>query len=99
MIAPLEGSVSARVSPGGAWPWIEPEMLFAARQARAAVAQGEVKTPGFAVLNLRAGRAIDGTRLTVGVENVLNQPYRRHLDPVRVLRPGQNAFVKLTRAF
>lgn len=98
MIAPLEGTVGTRVTPGGSWPWMEPELLLATRQTRAAVAQGEVKTPGFAVLNLRAGRTLGRTTVTVGVENVLNQPYRRHLDSVRVLRPGQNAFVKVSRA-
>jgi outer membrane receptor protein involved in Fe transport len=56
-----------------------------------------VKTPGFAVLHLRAGRAFGGTALTVGAENLLDQPYRRHLDPVRILRPGRNVYVKVAQ--
>jgi outer membrane receptor protein involved in Fe transport len=94
MIAPLEATAAARVSPGGFWPWLEPEVLAAARQSRAALTQGEVKTPGFALLNVRAGRSFGRTDVTIGVENLLDQPYRRHLDPVRILRPGRNAFVK-----
>lgn len=98
MIAPLEGTAAARLTPGRAWPWIEPELLFAARQTRAALRQGEVNTPGFAAVNLRAGRALGRTTVVAGVENALDQPYRRHLDPVRVLRPGRNLFVKMTRS-
>lgn len=97
MIPPLEATASARISPGGAWPWIEPEVMGATRQTDAALTQGEVRTPGFAVVNLRAGRSFGGLSLTAGVENLLDQPYRRHLDPVRILRPGRNAFVKMTQ--
>ncbi|HEY7728431.1 MAG TPA: TonB-dependent receptor, partial [Candidatus Eisenbacteria bacterium] len=97
LIAPFEATAAARVSPGGSWPWIEPELVAAAQQTRAALAQGEVRTPGFAVLNLRVGRSFGRTECTLGAENILDQPYRRHLDPVRILRPGRNLFVKVAQ--
>ncbi len=94
-IAPFEATAAARVTAGGSWPWFEAELSAAARQRRAAVAQGEVGAPGFAIVNLRAGRALGRTSLTIGVENLLDAAYRRHLDPARLLRPGRNAFVKV----
>jgi outer membrane receptor protein involved in Fe transport len=96
LIPPWEGSVAARVSLPG-WPWIEPEVLAAARQTRAATAQGEVRTPGFLVLHVRAGRSFHRTGVVLGVENLLDRAYRRHLDPTRVLRPGRNVFLKVTQ--
>ncbi len=98
-IAPFEATGAARLTPGDAWPWIEPEVMAAARQGRAATAQGEIETPGFVVVNLRAGRAFGPTSLTAGVENLLDAAYRRHLDPRTLLRPGRNAFVKLSQRF
>jgi hemoglobin/transferrin/lactoferrin receptor protein len=94
-IAPLEVTAAARFSPGGEWPWIEPEVLASSEQDR--ITPGEVVTPAFAVVNLRAGRSFGATGVTVGVENVFDTPYRRHLDPVTVLRPGINAFVRLNQ--
>ena len=96
-IPPFEATAAARVTAGGGWPWIEPEVLTAAPQRHAAVAQGEVGTAGFAVVNLRAGRSLTRTDLIVGVENLLNAAYRRHIDPAQILRPGRNAFVKVTQ--
>jgi hemoglobin/transferrin/lactoferrin receptor protein len=94
-IPPFEVTAAARVTAGGAWPWIEPEVLGATAQRRAAVAQGEAATPGFAIVNVRAGHSLGRTGLTIGVENLLNAAYRHHLDPTQVLRPGRNAFMKV----
>ncbi|MGE5179487.1 MAG: TonB-dependent receptor domain-containing protein [Bacteroidota bacterium] len=95
MVPPFEGTAAIRFSPARG-PWIEPELEWALRQTR--VAAGETRTPGFAVVNVRAGHAFGPAALIAGVENALDQPYRQHLDPVRVLRPGRNVFLKVTRA-
>jgi outer membrane receptor protein involved in Fe transport len=94
-IAPFEATAAARFSPGGPWPWIEPEVLVTGRQDR--LASGEVETPGFETVNLRAGRTFGSTGVTVGAENLLDRSYRRHLDPATILRPGINAFIRLTQ--
>jgi hemoglobin/transferrin/lactoferrin receptor protein len=99
MVAPLEGSAAARFSPAGSWTWIEPEVEAAAEQVDAAIAQGEVKTPGFVVWNVRAGTTVGRTSFTAGVENVFDDAYRRHLDPTRLWRPGRNFFAKVSQRF
>lgn len=98
-IPPFEGTVAARVTPRAGWPWLEPEWVGAARQRRVDATQGEASTPGFSVVNLRAGRAIGSTSVTIGAENLFDASYRHHLDPSRIPRPGRNAFVKIARAF
>ncbi|HSQ60014.1 MAG TPA: TonB-dependent receptor [Acidobacteriota bacterium] len=99
MVAPLEGSAAARIAPAGSGTWIEPEVEAATKQTRAALAQGEVRTPGFVVWNVRAGTAVGRTSFTAGIENVFDDAYRRHLDPARLWRPGRNVFAKVTQRF
>ena len=96
-IPPFEATVAARVTPRPSWPWIEPEWTGAARQRRVDAMQGEASTPGFSIVNLRAGRAIGRMSVTIGAENLFDASYRHHLDPSRVSRPGRNAFVKIAR--
>lgn len=94
MTPPLEGSAAVRIAPRSV-PWIEPEVIAAARQTR--VARGEAETPGFMVWSLRAGHSFGRSSVILGVENVFDTAYRRHLDPVRTLRPGRNVFVRLSQ--
>lgn len=96
LIPPLEGSAAVRFSPTG-FPWIEPEILAAMEQGDAAA--GETATPGYAVLNVRAGWRIRRTEVAIGVENLLDRAYRRHLDPTAILRPGRNLFVRVVQGF
>ena len=97
-IAPLEGSLTARLE-GRAGRWLELEGIAAARQTRAATHTGEVETPGYAVVNARAGFRLGGIDAVAGVDNILDHAYRGHLDPVSLLRPGRSFYVKLTRRF
>ncbi len=99
LVAPLEGSASARLTPWGSWPWVEAEMEAAAEQTRAAVAQGETNTPGFVVWNLRTGTSRGRTSVTLGIENVFDDAYRRHLDPSRLWRPGRNVYARIAQRF
>jgi hypothetical protein len=62
-------------------------------------APGETATPGYAVLNVRAGWHIGYTEITVGVGTPLHKAYRRHLDPQAILRPERNVCVRLGQAF
>jgi hemoglobin/transferrin/lactoferrin receptor protein len=94
MIPPLEGTLGARFMPSRL-PWIEAEMVAASRQDDPAM--GEIATAGFTVVNLRAGVTLGRTAMTVGVENLLDHAYRRHLDPQALLRPGRNLYVRMIR--
>jgi len=95
LVTPFEASAAARLMPRAAGAWIEPEAASAARQTRPA--EGEVETPGWVVWNLRAGTTVERTTLTVGVENLFDADYRRHLDPKRLHRPGRNFFGRITQ--
>ncbi|HEY0970719.1 MAG TPA: TonB-dependent receptor [Gemmatimonadales bacterium] len=108
-IAPLTGTLSLRFAPdedAGVLPrlaalrgWMEVEGRAAARQTRAATGAGELVTPGWGALALRAGATVQGLQVGVGVENLLGRSYREHLDPVSLLRPGRNFSVRLSRGF
>jgi hypothetical protein len=49
-------------------------------------------------LNLRAGATILRNRLVVGVDNLFDHEYRVHVDPIRLMRPGRNFYVRLARS-
>lgn len=98
-VPPLTGDVAVRRDFTGVLRWAEIQLEGADAQERVATAAGEVRTPGYGVLNLRAQLRTAGVRVDLGIENVLDRTYRSHLDPVRLLRPGRNLFVRMTRAF
>jgi outer membrane receptor protein involved in Fe transport len=98
-IPPLEGGLALRRDFGGAVRWAEAEWQGAYRQRRVAASIGEVQTPGWGAVNLRAGAVLAGSDLTIGVENVFDHLYRGHLDPYTLFRPGRNFFVRVSRAF
>jgi hemoglobin/transferrin/lactoferrin receptor protein len=91
---PLEGTVAVRYSPAAFVQWGEVELHGAAEQGRAATATGEIRTPGFVVLNARVMLALLGTDLALGVDNIFDKEYRQHLDPVTLYRPGRNFYVR-----
>lgn len=94
---PIEGSLAFRLTPGTSNRWLELEGRAAGRQDRIALEAGERVAPGYGVLNLRGAFSVATVQATVGVDNVLNHRYRAHVDPLLLLRPGRNVFVRLTR--
>jgi len=106
-VPPLEGGVALRLSPVSASRnevlrslWLEVAGQGAARQRRNAIDLGEPETPAWAVLNLRGGAPVAGTQLVLGVENLLDQAYRGHVDPsYTLLRPGRNLHLSVVRRF
>ncbi len=94
---PIEGSLAFRLTPGARERWIELEGRAAGRQDRIALDAGEQVASGYGVLNLRGAFSVTTVQATVGIDNVLNHRYRAHVDPLRLLRPGRNVFVRLTR--
>lgn len=79
--------------------WVEVEVSGAGSQNRVSATAGETVTAGWDVAALRWALELGGVRATAGVENLFNRAYRSHLDPVALLRPGRNLFVRLNRAF
>jgi len=99
LIPPLEGTATLRYARNGLLQWAELEAHGATRQDRLGTGSGELRTPGFAVLNARVMLAVVGSDVTVGAENLFDRTYRQHLDPVRLLRPGRNFYLRVRRPF
>ena len=98
-IPPLEGGVALRRTFGESLRWAEVEWEGALRQNRIASAIGEVATPEWTVMHVRANANVAGAEVTFGVENVLDELYRGHLDPYSLHRPGRNLFARVSRGF
>ncbi|MBI5685341.1 MAG: TonB-dependent receptor [Verrucomicrobia bacterium] len=88
------------------------EVVLVARQGDVAQFNGEQKTPGYALLNLRTGyRFTDWALLTAGIENITDQSYADHLNGinrvaasdvpvgVRLPSPGRFFFVAMNLTF
>ncbi len=83
------------------------ELVASARQSRVDEGLLEARTPGHAVLNLRARIRMPGGHATVGVENVFDRTYMEHLsyqrDPfrsgARVYEPGRTLSANLEWRF
>ncbi len=87
MIAPLKGVLGVRYQVTR-W-WCEAATRMVARQDR--VPEGEIQTPGFAVLDLRGGYDFrGGLTVQAAVENAGNtayvEPFNTHLEPGRNFR-------------
>jgi iron complex outermembrane receptor protein len=77
-IAPLRGTVALEHKLGG-WE-NRAEVVLVARQGDVADFNGELKTPGYVLLNLRSGyRFNESVLLTAGIENVTDKDYADHL--------------------
>jgi outer membrane receptor protein involved in Fe transport len=98
-VPPLEGGLTLRRDMSGSIRWTEAEWEGAFRQDRVASSIGEVQTPGWGVLNLRAGAHLAGSDVSLGVENMFDELYRGHLDPYTLYRPGRNFFARVSRSF
>ena len=81
--------------------------MFAADQNRVDTDLKEAPTPGYGLMNLRAGAQLKKVRLTIALDNVFNRLYVRHnsfqRDPyrtgVRVPEPGRNLYASLSYRF
>jgi outer membrane receptor protein involved in Fe transport len=99
-VPPLEGDLAVRIgTPADPDRWMEARLSGAARHARPAEHAGEVETPDYLVLDLNGGFRVGSTRIRAGVENVLDQAYRGHLDPQRLLRPGRGFYLSASVPF
>ena len=77
-IAPLRGTVGADFALGG-WT-AAAEVVLVAAQNQVAAYNNEQPTPGYTLLNLRAGYAFRwGLSVEAGVENLTNELYADHL--------------------
>lgn len=98
---PLGGRLALRWEPGR-W-FVEGEARAAARQEHVDSDLGETPTPGWEVLDLRAGLELGRVRLLVGVDNLFDRAYARSLsyqrDPFRagvvVPEPGRTLLASL----
>lgn len=84
-IMPLHGAIDLDLTYGPLSGTIE--VAMAARQDEVSDYNGEQPTAGWAVLNLSAGYTLrEGTRIVVGLDNVLNQKYAIHTSGVNQVR-------------
>lgn len=64
---------------------------------------GEIATPAYQLIHLRGSKDWDMEKvkigLSLGIENVLDESYREHLDWGVVLRPGRNFYASLKVGF
>jgi len=98
-VSPLKAVSSMR------WAWgklsLQGECEIAAAQERPASRYGEVQTNGYTLLHLRLAYPVQLMGLQwqwqTGVENLLNESYRDHLDWGKtILRPGRNVYLQCT---
>jgi iron complex outermembrane receptor protein len=82
---------------------VQLECEAAANQPRINPEFGEMNTPAFAVLNVRASYffPFGKKRLTLngGVENMLDNNYRMHLDWGGIARSGVNGYLNVSFTF
>ncbi len=104
-LMPLTGLLGLRYEPSGGRFWAQAELAMAEKADRLSL-QNETDTqrippggtPGYAVLNLRAGFAIaDGVDLLLAVENVFDEDYRIHGSGVN--EPGRSLLFGFSAEF
>mgnify|MGYP003652013355 FL=1 len=83
--------------------FVQLECEAGANQPRINPEFGEINTPAYAVLNLRASYffLFGKNRLTLNgsVENLLDNNYRSHLDWGGIARPGINGYLNVSFTF
>lgn len=83
--------------------FVQADCEAAASQSRTNPEFGELKTPAYALLNIRAGYYFEfgKKRLTLngGIENLLDSNYRTHLDWGGIPRPGINGYLNVSFTF
>ncbi len=99
-IPPLNGILGFRLNNVNHFNFDLSSTIFAAQNK---VAEGELKTPGYAVFNLMVNTdeitlSSLNFKIYAGIENVLNKSYHNHLSTFRgniTEAPGRNFYVKL----
>jgi iron complex outermembrane receptor protein len=102
---PLKGRLGLRYDSGRIMG--EVEGVFAGEQSRIDTDLREANTPGYGLLNLKAGFNFRGYTLRVGLDNVFDKHYFEYLsyqrDPfrsnLRVMEPGRNIYVSLSFSY
>jgi len=82
--------------------YIQPEVLFVAEQSN--IAPNEISTPGYAILNLKAGlnlqnvvSSLPHAKLIFSITNLGDKSYRSHVS--RGAPGNQNTFLEAGRSF
>lgn len=104
-IPPLKGRVAMRHETNGYFSEIEG--IFADDQDRVDPALKEEETPGWGVMNIKAGMKYKGLSISAGVDNIFDRLYLEHLsyqrDPfssgVKVPEIGRNFYLNLSLTF
>ncbi len=99
-IPPLNGIIGMKLNNLNYFNFDLSSTIFAAQNK---VAEGELKTPGYAVFNLMMYTneiELSSLRLKIcaGIDNILNKDYRNHLSTFRgniIEEPGRNFYIKL----
>ena len=98
LMPPLKVVISLRY--GWKKVHVQGELEWSAAQHRVSRSFGEKQTGSYAVVNLRTGWSVNTTwQLNGGVENILDQNYREHLDWGGIPRPGRNIYMNMTFKF
>ena len=104
-IPPLKGRVALRYDKWKYFAQIETQ--FQATQDNVDSDLGEKKTPGWAIVNLKAGVKYKGINFLAGINNLFNKEYYQHLSYLRdpfstgnkIPEPGRNYYLNLEYAF
>jgi len=104
-IPPLKGRVAMRYETNGYFSEIEG--IFTDDQDRIDPALKEEETPGWGVMNFKAGMKYKGLSISAGVENVFDRLYFEHLsyqrDPfatgTKIPEMGRNLYLNLSWTF
>lgn len=76
--------------------WMTLRMDIGSEQNRYANQYGEIYTPGYATLDFSGGWEVsEGINLSLGINNLTNRYYRKHLNQVQLPEPGLNVFASL----
>lgn len=105
-VTPFTVEGRLRVEPPARGWYLEGSIHRAARQDRVASARGEIATPGYTTLDLRAGVSpVTGFDLRGGVLNLTDEAYANHLNArnpftgTPIEEPGRVVFVEASMAW
>ena len=104
-IPPLKGRISLRYDTGTYFAQIE--TVAQATQSMVDSDLKEEKTPGWAVVNVKAGGSIRRFRITAGIDNLFNKFYYEHLSYLRdpfsrgskIPEPGRSLYLNVAYTF
>ncbi|MCB0634048.1 MAG: TonB-dependent receptor [Lewinella sp.] len=92
-IAPLEFSPKITFEPPEKNLWVSLRADIATGQDRFAPNYGEISTPAYTVFDLSGGgKVTEQVELSLGISNLSNRNYRRHLNLAQLPEPGLSIF-------